>query len=351
MIMQLEQLAQHLGATLYLPAGTRIDTSRTITDISPLDKAGDTHVSFILHQKYLPAAVASQAYALITATELPTIQKAQLIHPEPRLAMARAGNYFYQKTSVFYGQSPLAEVAETAKIAASASIFPFAYIGEGAHIAEHCCVYPQVYVGKGCEIGAGTILYPGAVIMDGCRIGAGVIVHPGAVIGADGFGYLNEPDGSILKIPQKGFVVIEDGVEVGAQSTVDRATFDATIIRRGTKLDSQVHVGHNVQIGENSLLCGQVGIAGSSKIGKNFVAAGQVGIAPGVEIPDNVTLGGKTGVTRSLTAAGKYLGMPAINPISWHKQSVALEKLPELVKKVAELELQLAAMQQRNAKE
>ncbi len=349
--MDLDQLAQLLEAKLFVPPGVEVDAKRSLSDISPLDRAKEDHLSFVLHHKFIPAALDSPAYAFITGNELPELKKAQLIHPEPRLAMARAGNYFYQQASVFYGQSPLAYIAESAAIAKTASIFPFAYIEEGATIGEHCCVYPYVYIGRGCTIGERSVLHPGCIIMDGTAIGRRVIIHGGAVIGADGFGFLPDKDGTILKIPQKGTVELEDLVEIGPLVTIDRATFAKTLIKRGSKLDSQVHVGHNVQIGENAMLCGQVGIAGSSKIGKNFIAAGQVGIASGVEIADNVTLGGKTGVTRSLTTAGQYLGMPAINSVSWHKQSIATQKLPELVKKVAELEQQMARLQQLLAPE
>jgi UDP-3-O-[3-hydroxymyristoyl] glucosamine N-acyltransferase len=345
--MELEQLARFLNATLFVPPGVEMDPKRSLSDISPLDAAKEDHLSFVLHHKFIPAALESPAYAFITGGELPNLKKVQLIHPEPRLAMARAGNYFYQQTTAFFGQSPLAFVAETACVASSASVFPFAYIDEGAVIGENCCIYPHVYVGRGCTIGERSVLYPGCIIMDGTTVGKQVVIHGGAVIGADGFGFLPDKDGTILKIPQKGTVELEDLVEIGPLVTIDRATFNKTLIKRGTKLDSQVHVGHNVQIGENSMLCGQVGIAGSSKIGKNFIAAGQVGIASGVEIADNVTLGGKTGVTRSITAAGQYLGMPAVNTVSWHKQSIAVQKLPELVKKVAELEAQMARLQQQ----
>lgn len=342
--MQLEQLAQFLEASLFVPEGVDFDLAHLIDDISPLDCAQASHISFVLHQKFLPLAEKSSAYAFITGSKIPSLRKPQLVHDEPRLAMARAGNYFYSITSEYSGRSPLAFIASSAQIAETASVHPFAYIGENVVIGEHCCVYPHVYVGKGSKVGERSVLNPGCVIMDGATIGSRVIVHSGAVIGADGFGFLPDKDGSILKIPQKGTVVLEDGVEVGANATVDRATFSATCIKQGSKLDSQVHVGHNVQIGENSMLCGQVGVAGSTKIGKNFIAAGQVGIAPGIEISDNVTLGGKTGVTRSIKAAGQYLGMPAINSISWHKQSIALQKLPELLQRVAQLEKQLAEL-------
>lgn len=345
--MELEQLAQFLEAKLFIPAGVEVDGRRKLSDIAPLDVAGEDHLSFVLHQKFIPLALSSPAYAFITGMEVPGLRKAQLIHPDPRLAMARAGNYFYHQLSRYFGQSPLAFVGESTRIARSASIFPFAYIEEGAELGEHCCVYPHVYVGRNCRIGERSILYPGCVIMEGTMIGKNVVVHPGAVIGSDGFGFLHDNDGSILKIPQKGYVQLEDSVEIGAQSTVDRATFNKTWIKQGCKLDSQVHVGHNVQLGENSMLCGQVGLAGSSKIGKNFIAAGQAGLAPGLDIADNVTLGGKTGVTRSISAAGQYLGMPAIKGVVWHKQSIALQKLPDLVKKVAELEEQVAKLRER----
>ena len=207
-----------------------------------------------------------------------------------------------------------------------ASISPEASLGEGC------------YVGDGVEIGEGTTLYPGVKIYEGCRIGSRCILHAGAVIGADGFGFAPNAEGGFDKIPQLGNVIIEDDVEIGANTCIDRAKTDSTIIRRGVKLDNLIQVGHNVQIGEHTVSSAQMGIAGSSKIGRNCFLAGQVGIADHVTIGDRVKIGSQSGVDKNVPDGEVRMGTPALPGIKFHRANAVFRNLPELQQRLSALE-------------
>lgn len=193
-------------------------------------------------------------------------------------------------------------------------------------------------------IGEGTILYAGVKIYEGCKIGSNCIIHAGAVIGADGFGFAPNPDGSFTKIPQLGNVIIEDYVEIGANTCIDRAKTDSTIIRRGVKLDNLIQVGHNVQIGENTVSSSQMGIAGSSRIGSNCFLGGQVGIADHVVIGNNCKIGSKSGIDKSVPDGEVRMGYPALPGIMFHRSSAVVKDLPNLARTVRELQKEIAAL-------
>ncbi len=196
---------------------------------------------------------------------------------------------------------------------------------------DHAQIFPHCYVGDRSRIGASTILYSGVKVYDDCELGADVIVHAGAVIGADGFGFAPQADGSYVKIPQMGNVVIEDDVEVGANTTVDRAAMGATRVRRGTKLDNLVQVAHNVQIGEDTVIAAQSGIAGSTKVGSRCMFGGQVGLVGHIEIADGVKIGAQTGVSNSVRKSGvDLMGTPAMPLRDFYKSSAIFRRLPEL---------------------
>jgi acyl-[acyl carrier protein]--UDP-N-acetylglucosamine O-acyltransferase len=202
-------------------------------------------------------------------------------------------------------------------------------------------IYPQVYVGDGVRIGAGTTLYPGVKIYEGCQVGKNCIIHAGAVIGADGFGFMPKADGSFDKIPQLGNVIIEDNVEIGANTCIDRAKTDSTIIRKGVKLDNLIQVGHNVEIGENTVSSAQMGIAGSSKVGKNCFLAGQVGIADHVTVGNNVKIGSQSGIDKNVGDGEICFGTPALPGIGYHRSFAVFKTLPDLQRRVAALEKEL----------
>ena len=239
------------------------------------------------------------------------------------------------------GISPRAVISEKASLGEKCYVGDFTVIEEGVEIGRDCQIYPQVYIGRGVRIGDGTTLYPGVKIYEGCVIGSRCILHAGAVIGADGFGFLPNAAGGFDKIPQLGNVVIEDDVEIGANTCIDRAKTDSTIIRRGVKLDNLIQIGHNVQIGENTVSSAQTGIAGTSRVGRNCFLAGQVGIADHVTVGDRVKIGSKSGVDKNVPDDEVRLGYPALPGMQYHRSSAVFKNLPELARRVAELEKQL----------
>ncbi len=199
-------------------------------------------------------------------------------------------------------------------------------------------------MGRGVRIGDDTILYPGAKVYEGCRIGSRCIVHAGAVIGADGFGFAPNAEGGFDKIPQLGNVVIEDDVEIGANTCIDRAKTDSTVIRRGVKLDNLIQIGHNVQVGENTVSSAQTGIAGTSRVGRNCFLAGQVGIADHVTVGDRVRIGSKAGVDKSIPDGEVRMGYPALPGLQFHRASAVYKNLPELSKRVDALEKRMRTL-------
>jgi UDP-3-O-[3-hydroxymyristoyl] glucosamine N-acyltransferase len=239
------------------------------------------------------------------------------------------------------GISKMASISEKATVAEDCYVGDFAVIEAGAVVEAGAKIYPQVYVGDGVKIGAGTTLYPGVKIYEGCRIGANCIIHAGAVIGADGFGFLPKPDGTFDKIPQLGNVIIEDNVEIGANTCIDRAKTDSTIIRRGVKLDNLIQIGHNVEIGENTVSSAQTGIAGSSKVGHNCFLAGQVGIADHTTIGNRVMIGSQSGLDKDVPDGEVRLGSPALPGMNFHRSFAVFKNLPDLQRRVAALEKEI----------
>ncbi|GHV28041.1 UDP-3-O-acylglucosamine N-acyltransferase [Bacteroidia bacterium] len=209
----------------------------------------------------------------------------------------------------------------------------FTYIGENVEIGENALVYPNSYIGENVEIGENTTIYAGVKIYADCKIGKNCIIHAGAVIGADGFGFAPQGD-SYNKIPQLGNVIIEDDVEIGANTTIDRAVMDSTIIRKGVKLDNLIQVAHNVEIGENTVIAAQVGIAGSTKIGKNCMVGGQVGFGGHIKIGDNVNIGAQSGIISNIEAGRNIMGSPAVDVKQYLRASIIFPKLPEMYRKL-----------------
>ena len=242
------------------------------------------------------------------------------------------------------GIARLASVSPEARLGEECYAGDFAVIEEGAKIGDRCQIYPQAYVGRGVRIGDDTILYPGAKVYEGCRIGSRCIVHAGAVIGADGFGFAPNAEGGFDKIPQLGNVVIEDDVEIGANTCIDRAKTDSTVIRRGVKLDNLIQIGHNVQVGENTVSSAQTGIAGTSRVGRNCFLAGQVGIADHVTVGDRVRIGSKAGVDKSIPDGEVRMGYPALPGLQFHRASAVYKNLPELSKRVDALEKRMRTL-------
>lgn len=240
-------------------------------------------------------------------------------------------------------------ISETATIGEDCYIGNFAYIGENVKIGKGCKIYPYVYIGDFASIGDNTIIYPHVTIYSDCIIGKNCILHAGAVLGADGFGFAPEGD-TYKKIPQLGNVVIEDDVEIGANTTIDRSVMDSTIIRRGVKLDNLVQIAHNVEVGENTVMAAQVGVAGSVKIGKHCMLGGQVGLAGHIKIEDNVSLGAQAGVISNVKEGRALLGAPAIDSKQFFRASAVFGKLPDMYRTIGELQREIELLKQERNK-
>lgn len=236
------------------------------------------------------------------------------------------------------GISEKAEISPEAIIGDNSYVGSFTVIEQGVKIGDNASVYPNVYIGDGVRIGDNVTIYAGAKIYEGCVIGSNVIIHAGAVIGADGFGFAPDGKGEYNKIPQIGNVVIEDNVEVGANTCIDRATMGSTLIKKGVKLDNLIQVGHNAVIGENTVAAALVGIAGTSKVGKNCMLGGQVGIAGHLTVGDRAQVGSKAGVSNNIPEDGVYFGYPAMPVSKYHRSHAVFRHLPDLSKAVDKLE-------------
>ncbi len=237
------------------------------------------------------------------------------------------------------GRSWRARISWRAKLGKGVWVAPFAYIGGHTTIGNNTKIFPHVYVAEGVSIGDNCIIYPGVRIYQGCKIGNNCTIHANAVIGSDGFGFAPSADGTYKKIPQMGNVVIEDNVEIGANTVVDRATMDSTIIRKGVKLDNLIQIAHNVEIGENTVMAAQTGVAGSTKIGKTCMFAGQVGVSGHLIIADKVMAGAQCGINSSIKKEGEsVIGTPALNAREFFKSYVVFRYLPDIKRRMEDLE-------------
>ena len=244
------------------------------------------------------------------------------------------------------GISKLASVNESAELGENLYIGDFSVVEASAKIGNNVQIYPQCYIGDNVVIGEGTKLYPGVKIYEGCVVGKNCILHAGVVIGADGFGFAPREDGTFAKIPQLGNVIIEDNVELGANTCIDRAKTDSTIIRSGVKLDNLIQVGHNVEIGANTVMSAQVGVAGTTKIGANCFVGGQVGFADHIVVGNNCKIGSKSGLDKNVPDNEIRFGYPSLPGVQYHRSFAVFKNLPELMSKVRELEKRLVKVEE-----
>lgn len=336
----LGRLAQMLEATL------DGQPERVVTGVAALASAGPDDLTYIADHAHLESARASRAGAFIAPVGLSGLPAPTLRCREPRRALATVLHLFHPGVEPAPGIDESARVAADARVHPTASIGALAVVESGAVIGARVWVGPLVYVGSGVAIGDGCLLHPHVVIYGGCHLGQRVIVHAGAVIGADGFGFVPDRQGP-LKIPQVGTVIVEDDVEIGANSTIDRATLGETVIGRGTKIDNLVHIGHNVEVGERCLMAAQSGISGSCHIGNDVIMGGQVGLADHVRIGDGAMLAGGTAVMRDVPAGQRFAGRWARPATLTHRIWVAESQLPDLLRSVKTLERRLAALEGR----
>jgi UDP-3-O-[3-hydroxymyristoyl] glucosamine N-acyltransferase len=316
--------------------------------VAPLDVAGPDQVSFLTDRKYLRQAQASRAGALLVARDVADLSAALLQVDHPQQALIVLLGLFHPEPRAEPGVHPTACVAGGARVDRSASVGPLAVVEAEAVIGPRSRVGALSFVGRGAVLGEDVRLHPHVVIREDVRIGDRVIVHSGAVLGADGFGYAFDGQAH-RKIPQVGGLRIEDDVEIGANTAIDRATLGETIVRRGTKIDNLVQIGHNCDVGEDVILISQVGIAGSSRVGNRAMLAGQVGVADHVTIGAGAILTAKSGVPNDVPAGEVWSGIPS-RPTSEQKRIWAGEsQLPELIKRVRALEKRLLELEERRS--
>jgi UDP-3-O-[3-hydroxymyristoyl] glucosamine N-acyltransferase len=303
---RVDELAKQVGGSLIG------DGSVEVSGVASLADAGPKDLSFFASDKYAEALAKTRAGALLTTKRVPTLEIPQIVLPDPFLAINRLIDFFHPPDG---GKPPAgidsqAKVAVSAQIGEGASIGPFVFVGEGASIGARTVVHSGAYIGADVRLGDDTVIWPNVVIREGSVIGSRVTIHSGAVVGADGFGFARR-NGSFVKLRHVGIVFIEDDVEIGANATIDRANFGRTLIRRGVRLDNLVHIGHNVEIGEDTAMAAQCGVSGSTIIGKRVMMGGQVGAVDHLRIGDDSILIAQSGVIGDVPPRAKVSGYPA----------------------------------------
>lgn len=313
-----------------------------LSNFNKIESAGPQDLTFLSNPKYSHFVSSSRAGAILVANDFQPAEgtSATLIRVEnPYVALAQ----LMRMVDALLNPQPTgvedpAFVAPGVEIADDCYVGAFAYIGAGTTIGRGAKIYPQAYIGRGVKIGEGTIVYAGAKIYHGCRIGRDCIIHSGVVIGADGFGFAPEPDGTYQKIPQLGIVEIADNVEIGANTTIDRATMGRTFVGTGTKLDNLIQIAHNVEVGSNTVMAAQGGVAGSAKIGSNCMVGGQVGIAGHISIGDRVNIGAQSGLHSNTPSDQTIMGSPAVQARQWMRNMGYVNRLSELFQRVHTIE-------------
>src|SRR5579864_6852939 len=305
-----------------------------ITGLNGIDQAGPGELTFVSNPKYAGAARITRASAVIVSEDFSAIPAAMLRAKDPYVAVARALELFHEPVKYAEGVHSTAVIGSTAKIGAGAHIGPYAVIGEHVEIGANAVLLAHVVIYRGSKIGNNFFAHAHAVVRENCRIGNNVLLQNGVVIGADGFGFAKTAEGRWHKIPQPAPVVIEDDVEVQANSCIDRASVGETRIGRGVKVDNLVQVGHGSHVGEDVLLCAQVGLAGSTEIGNRVILTGQVGVVGHCKVGDNAIVTPQSGVAHDIPAGALVSGAPAIDHKLWLKYSAILPRLPEIARAV-----------------
>jgi len=339
--MKLKELAERLECRL------EGDPHAVIHGVAGIEQAGAGEVTFLANRRYAPNLKTTRATAVFVEDGVdvereaggPTLSK--LRTPNPYLSFAKAIELFYDAPKYSPGIHATAVIAKNAKIAAGAHIGPYCFVDEDASIGENAVLHSFVTIYRGARIGANFFAHAHAVVREFCRIGDRVILQNGVIIGGDGLGYAKNPDGTWYKMTQSGPAVLEDDVEVQANACIDRATVGETRIGCGTKIDDLVLVGHASKVGGNSMLCGQVGLAGSTRIGENCILAGQVGTAGHLTVGDGTVITAQSGVPNDVPERALYSGYPAVENREWLRMMAALRRLPELQKRVGDLEAKL----------
>ena len=314
-----------------------------LSDLADLQGAGPSELSFFTNPRYLDALRQTRAGAVLLSDHLGSVPCTQIVCDNPYLAMAQAAVALHPPEPQTPGVAPGALVSATAAVHATACIGPGAVVEDHAQVGAHSVLEPLAFVGRHSVVGEGCHLHPGAKVLARCRLGKRVILHSGAVIGSDGFGYATDAQGHRHKIPQVGTVELGDDVELGANSTVDRATFGVTRIGARCKIDNLVQIAHNVQMGTDCVVISQSGIAGSTHLGDRVVMGAQAGMAGHLQVASDTTLGGRTGVLATIATKGVYSGFPAVPHRQWLKAAAVQKNLVDLLARLRRLEMHVSA--------
>ena len=335
----LSELAEELGLTL---AGDDL----AISGVNTLEAAGPSEVSFLANPKYIQQLETSSAGAVICSAEHASTVTRALISENPYLDFGRCVQLFAKPQGTLTGIHEQAYIDPDAVIGAGVTIYPFVFVGPRAQVGAGTILFPGCYIGEDCSVGEGSILYPNVVLMAGTVVGDDAIIHPGVVLGADGFGFAATEWG-IQKIPQIGSVQVGNDVEIGANTCIDRAVLGITTVGDSTKIDNLVQIGHNVEMGSQCMIVSQVGISGSTKVGDNVTMAGQVGVAGHLTVGSGATLGPKAGVPRDVPAGATMGGQPAVDKKTYMRTLTVMPKLPDMYKRLNQLEKELAALKKQ----
>lgn len=330
MKMTLAEIAVFLGGSVVGADNTVIENIRSI------EEANEGDITFVANKKYLKKLKLTKASAVLVPPQTTAEGRNLIVVDDPYVALGKLLTIFYPLKHGGSGVSPDACVEEGAVVSPEATVFPRAFIGKGATIGKGAVIYPGVFVGRDSVVGEDSILYPNVVIYHSCIIGKRVILHSGVVIGADGFGFAS-PGKSNIKIPQVGIVQIDDDVEIGANTTVDRAALGKTWIQRNVKIDNLVQIAHNVVIGENSVITAQVGISGSTKLGKSVMVGGQTGMVGHIEIGDNVMIAADSKIHKNIKSGEIVGGKPHMPYKEFLQVEACQSKLPEMRAKLKDL--------------
>ncbi len=321
-----------------------------ISSVAEIQSAKEGDITFIANVRYKKHLASTGASAVIVAEGLEkdpaAAGKNLLVAKDPYLSFAKVLALLNPEEPREPGIHPSAVVSDDAQVDKNASIGPCAVIEENAQIGPLASIGAGAYVGKDARVGKGSLIYPNVSIRESVTIGERVIIHCGTVVGSDGFGYARQGS-SYVKVPQRGTVVIEDDVEIGASVTIDRGTIGPTVIGRGTKIDNLVQIAHNVKIGEDCAIVAQVGISGSTVIGDRVTVAGQSGFAGHIEVADDCTFGAKSGITNDVKQAGVYTGYPALPHREWLRSQASVTRLPEIKKKLRDLEDRIKGLEKK----
>jgi UDP-3-O-[3-hydroxymyristoyl] glucosamine N-acyltransferase len=335
---RLDELARRVGGSI---VG---DGARTIRGVATLDEAGPHDLSFFTNPRYRERAARTRAGALLVAPGSGIVGPALLEVAEPYLALARILDLLHPIERPPAGIAPTAHLAPDATLGRDVHVGPFAVIGEGACLADRVVVSAGCIVERGASVGADSVLMPGVVLYPGTQVGERCLIHAGVVLGADGYGFATSA-GRHHKVPQLGRVVVEDDVEIGANSTVDRGTLGETVIGAGSKLDDQVMVGHGARLGRACLLAGQSGVAGSAELGDHVTLAGQSGVAGHLRVASGTVVAAKSAVLSDVDPGGFVAGVPAMPHMRWKRIQASLAELPELRRELGRLRARVAALE------